>query len=59
MEYYLETKLQPLGLRVLGHTERLLRLFYDQMIRALIENKFEHPESVIGKFRDQIVPFKM
>ena len=59
IEYYLETRLMPLGLKVLGHTERLMGLFYNQIITALMENRFEHPESVVGRLRDDIVPFKI
>ena len=43
----------------MSHTEKLMRLLYEQIITALIQNKFTKPESFVGELRNTIVSFKI
>jgi hypothetical protein len=58
INYYLHSQLCPLSVKILGHSEKLMRIFYERIIKALMANKFEKPESFVGHMRNVIVPFK-
>ena len=55
----METKCNHLSVKILSHTEKIMRLYYDMIIRALMANKLENPENDVGEIRNSIVPFKM